>query len=62
MIVCVYRGEHMGLLGADDIKSGVFTRGDDGGVVVDGQKAPPLQLEEIYARVHTATWGSAWGM
>jgi hypothetical protein len=62
MVVCIYRGEHLGLLGADPQASGVFAPGEDGGVVVDGAPIPPLNLEELYAGVHTVTWGSGWGM
>ena len=63
MIVCLYRGEHLGVLGADSIVTGVYDRDADGaGVVFEGEKVPPLDLEALYARVHSAAWGSTWGM
>jgi len=61
MILCLYRGEPVGLVGAEDIRSGVFPAAEAGGVQVDGASVPPLDLEEMYARVHAVTWGSAWG-
>jgi CheW-like domain len=61
MIVCVYRGEQIGLVGADDIASGMFTADGDVGVVVANETVPPLGIEELYARVHAVTWGAGWG-
>ena len=61
MIICVHRGEPVGLLGAEEIQSGVFPAADAGAVIAFGKTVPPLDLEELYARVHTATWGASWG-
>jgi hypothetical protein len=61
MVVCIYRGEHLGLLGAEPLASGVFAASGEGGIVLDGAEVPPLNIEELYARVHTVTWGSGWG-
>jgi hypothetical protein len=61
MILCVHRGEPLGLVGAEDIQSGVFPADESGGVKVDGASVPPLDLEEMYARVHAVTWGTGWG-
>ena len=61
MILCLYRGEPVGLVGAEEIRSGVFPAAEAGGVRVDGATIPPLDLEEMYARVHAVTWGRAWG-
>jgi hypothetical protein len=61
MIVCVHRGEPVGLVGAEDIQSGVFPAGEAGGVRAGGASVPPFHLEETYARAHAATWGASWG-
>jgi hypothetical protein len=61
MILCLYRGEQLGLVGAENIRSGVFPADGAGGVKVDGVKVPPFDLEEMYTRVHAVTWGTGWG-
>lgn len=61
MILCLYRGEQLGLVGAEDIRSGVFPADDAGAVRVDGVRVPPFDLEEMYARVHAVSWGTSWG-
>jgi hypothetical protein len=61
MILCLHRGEPLGLVGAEDIQSGVFPADEAGGVNVDGETIRPLDLEEMYARVHGVTWGTSWG-
>ncbi len=61
MILCLYRGEQLGLVGAEDVESGVFTAEDGGGVQVDGKTIPAFDVGEIYARVHAVTWGTSWG-
>jgi len=61
MIVCVHRGEQLGLLGAVGIRSGVFPADPSGGVTVDGKVIPALDLAGLYARLHAATWGASWG-
>jgi hypothetical protein len=61
MILCLYRGEQLGLVGAEEIRSGVFPADDAGAVRVDGVRVPPFDLEEMYARVHAVSWGTSWG-
>jgi hypothetical protein len=61
MILCVHRGEPLGLVGAEEIRTGVFPSAAGGGVEVDGAAVPPFDVEEIYARVHAVTWGATWG-
>lgn len=61
MIICVHRGEQLGLVGAEEIYSGVFPAAEAGGVRFGDAVVPPLDLEEIYARIHAATWGASWG-
>jgi CheW-like domain len=61
MIVCLYRGEAVALVGGEDLETGVFEAAADGGVVTqDGERAIPLDFEAICARVHAARWGAAW--
>jgi len=61
MIVCLYRGEPIGLLGAEEVTTGMFAAGDAGGVLASGEAVPPLDLEEICGRIHVVTWGASWG-
>jgi hypothetical protein len=53
MLVCRHAGELVGLVGGDAVTSGRFPpdgdRGD--GVTFDGERAPPLDVAAIYARV-----------
>jgi hypothetical protein len=59
MVVCLHRGEHIGLLGATSIESGVFPANDADGVLVKGAAIPPLDLDELYGRLHVR--GTGWG-
>jgi hypothetical protein len=61
MIICVHRGEQLGLVGMENIVSGMFPAGEGAGVIVQGEAVPPLDLEEIYTGIHIATWGANWG-
>ncbi len=61
MIVCLHRGEQLGLVGASDIVSGMFAASDAAGVLVLGEAVRELDVEEIYARVHVVSWGAGWG-
>ncbi len=54
VIVCLCRGEEVGLVGAEDIESGVFEESRIVG-------ATPLDLVALYDRVHAATLGTGWG-
>ena len=61
MIVCAYRGEQFGLVGATELRSGVFPAGEGAGVLVEGEPVPPLDLEELYNSIHAVTWAASWG-
>ena len=61
MIVCVHRGEQLGLVGVVDVESGMFPAGEGAGVLFRGELVRTLDLEEIYARVHVVRWGAGWG-
>lgn len=61
MIVCSHHGERLGLVGAVDIASGMFPASDASGVLFEGEAVRELDLEELYGRVHTVSWGAAWG-
>ncbi len=61
MIVCAHHGERLGLVGAVDIASGMFSASDASGVLCEGETVRELDLEELYARVHAVSWGATWG-
>jgi hypothetical protein len=61
MIIYVHRGEPLGLLGAADIESGMYSAGNGLAVTVDGKGVVPLDVEALYTQVHAVTWGASWG-
>jgi len=61
MIVCLFGGEAVGLVGATDIVSGMFPASGAEGVLFQASEVPALDLADIYARVHAVTWGAGWG-
>lgn len=61
MIVCTHAGEEVGLVGAEDIESGVFVGHSAGGVLRGGAVVPSFDLEGLYGRVHASTWRGSWG-
>ncbi len=62
MVVCVYRGEQLGLVGATGLQSGMFPPGEGAGVTVDGEPVPPLDSSrKLITRIHPVTWGASWG-
>ena len=60
MIVCAHRGEEIGLVGLEDIASGMFPSDGALGVIASGEAVPPLDIESIYTRVHAVSWGANW--
>ena len=60
MIVCVHRGEPLGLLGATEIRSGMFVAHGDAGVLEGDTKVPPFDVEAICGLVQAVTWGATW--
>jgi hypothetical protein len=60
MIVCVHRGEPLGLVGASDVMTGVFAAVDATAVRVDGEVVDGFDLDEVYRRVHVVSWAAGW--
>ncbi len=61
MILCTYRGERLGLVGAEIAGTGLFDGIEGGGVELDGERAKPLDLATICASVDGANWAGRWG-
>jgi hypothetical protein len=57
MLVVEYKGEPIGLVGADVLATGAFEAAGDGASVRhDGRIAKPLDLASIYARLQAGSW------
>jgi chemotaxis signal transduction protein len=59
LLVCRFLDETLGLLAESVVRSGSFETDGDG-VVHDGERAPPLDLAAIYARLHAGRWAGKW--
>jgi hypothetical protein len=60
MLVCTYLGERVGLVGGEVVATGMFEVGADDAVMHGSERAEPLDLGSLYARVHAGGWGGRW--
>jgi hypothetical protein len=61
LVVCQHMGELLGVVGIDVLDAGIFD-GDGDGVIWKGEKARPLDLGAVYARVQSAAWAGRWAV
>jgi hypothetical protein len=61
MLLCNYHGETIGIVGGEVVATGMFDLEAGEWVCHEGERAEPLDLGNIYARVHAGGWGGRWG-
>jgi chemotaxis signal transduction protein len=63
MVVCKYAGELLGIIGGEVVRTGTFDVAHDRAdvVLVDGERAPPLDIATVYARVQAGARPGRWG-
>jgi hypothetical protein len=64
MVLCQHAGELMGLLGGEVVRTGSFQVPADraDAVLHEGQRARPLDVSAIYARVQSGSRPGRWGV
>jgi hypothetical protein len=63
MVVCQHAGELVGIVGGDVVRSGSFDVAGERPelVVVDGERARPLDIAVAYARIQAGNRPGRWG-
>jgi chemotaxis signal transduction protein len=63
MVVCQHAGELVGIMGGEVVRTGTFDVAPDRPDVVmfEGERAPPLDIATVYARVQAGTRPGRWG-
>jgi hypothetical protein len=63
MVVCQHAGELVGIIGGEVVRTGMFDVAPDraDAVLVDGERAGPLDIATVYARVQSGARPGRWG-
>jgi chemotaxis signal transduction protein len=59
LLVCHFLGETVGLLATSVVRTGVFS-GDGESILYEGERALPLDLTAMFARLHAGSWAGRW--
>jgi chemotaxis signal transduction protein len=63
MVVCLHAGELVGIVGGEVVRTGTFDVAPDRPdvVIVDGERADPLDIATVVARVQAGVRPGRWG-
>ena len=63
MVVCQHAGELVGIIGGEVVRTGTFDVAPDRPdvVMLEGERAPPLDIATVYARVQAGVRPGRWG-
>jgi hypothetical protein len=63
MVVCQHAGELVGIIGGEVVRTGTFDVAPDRPdvVMLEGERAPPLDIAAVYARVQAGVRPGRWG-